>query len=135
MQLSSLFPQRAEYELIHPITGDATGVVFKLVGHDSKQFRDKAREIFKAKQGKKSDDFLATEIENQDLVAACIVGWNEGAEEAFGPYSERRANEVIKMDELVYVREQLELFVSKRANFFRPSAKSVQEIHSGESQT
>jgi hypothetical protein len=135
MQLSSLFPQRAEYDLIHPVTGEATGVVFKMVGHDSKQFRDKAREIFKTKQGKKTSDFLDTDVENQDLVAACIVGWNEGAEEAFGPYSEKRANEVIKMDELVYVREQLELFVSKRANFFRGSSAAVQEVHTGESQT
>ena len=121
MQLSQLFPLVVPYALVHPVTGEPMGVVFNLVGHDSKQFREKARNIFKAKQGKTSEDFIQTENENQDLVASCIVGWNAEADEAFGPYTPERAAEIVKMDELVYVREQIEMFVSKRANFFRTS--------------
>lgn len=120
MQLSELFPQTATMELCHPITGDQTGVVFNVVGHDSKPFREKARAILKSKQNK-TTTALDTELENQELVAACIVGWNASAEEAFGPYTPQRAAEIVKMDELVYVREQLEVFIAQRANFFRSS--------------
>jgi hypothetical protein len=119
MKLSQIMPQVTPMELKHPLTGVGLGIIFNLVGHDSRAFREKARELMKQKQGKKEEDFLKLEQDNQDLVAACIQGWNDEADEAFGPYSVQRANEVVKMDELVYVREQIELFVSQRANFFR----------------
>lgn len=120
MKLESLFPQVAKLELIHPGTG-ATGVFLHVVGQDTKVFRDKAREIARSisKTKGQTADPVEMEREGIELVAACIVGWSD--EEAFGVYSPARALELMQMDELGWVREQVEAFVKERANFFRPA--------------
>lgn len=119
MKLESLLPSVQKMPLKHPVSGEETGIEFNLVGQDSKPFRDKARAISKGMIGKKTQDLdpIAIEAESFELVAACIVGWND--EEAFGPYTPSKAVELMKMDELAFAREQIEEFVKLRANFFR----------------
>lgn len=125
MKLESLLPSVTKMSLKHPITKEDTGIVFNLVGQDSKAFRDKARAIAKGMIGKKQTELdpVALEAENYELCASCIVGWND--EEAFGPYTPQRAVELMLMDEMAYVREQIEAFIRERSNFFRKPGEAT----------
>lgn len=121
MKLENLLPSVAKMELNHPVNGP-TGIFLSLIGQDSKVFRDKAREIARNlndKQGKVNP--LDLEKQNVELVACCIVGWSD--EEAFGPYSPARALELMQMDELSWVKEEVESFIKERSNFFRGTGK------------
>jgi hypothetical protein len=129
--LAALLPQVAKMEIIDASVWDAaepvnreepyeggTGIWLNLVGKDTKVYKDKARQLLKANQGKKSDVFTLLD-EGQELTATSIVGWNEVGEEAFGPYTPQRALELVKMDELGPMVEQIQEFTSRRQNFFR----------------
>lgn len=117
MKLEQLLPSVAKMELIHPGTGP-TGIYFNLIGQDSKAFRDKARAIAKSLNAKQKDvDFTSLEDKNDELIATCVVGWSDT--EAFGEYSPARALEIIKMDELSWIKEEVEAFIKERANFFQ----------------
>ncbi len=123
MKLQSLLPQAADLSVLHPVTKEPTGIVLKVVGRDSSQFKQKARELLRASLAKKKEEtILDRENENQELVASAIVGWNDEADEAFGSYTPARALEIVKMDELAFMLEQVEEFIAERSNFFRPAA-------------
>ena len=119
MKLADLMPKVAKLKVLHPISKEPLGITLHVVGHDSKNFREAYREIVKSTQGKKEADLLEMEKNNLRLVAACVVGWDAEAEEAFGPYTQSRALEIVSMDELSFVKEQVEAFISERSNFFR----------------
>lgn len=123
MLLEDLLPKASTLELVHPVSQEKLGIAFEVVGKDSKQFRTAWRATLKEMQGKKGaeSDLLGLEKSNLMILGACIIGWNEGATEAFGKYTPERAQEVISMDELSFIKDQVEAFISERANFFRPS--------------
>lgn len=125
MKLTDLLPKVAKLKVLHPISKEPLGLTLHVVGHDSKQFRDTYREILKSTQGKKEADLLELEKSNLRLVAACIVGWDAEAEEAFGPFSTARALEIVAMDELSFIKEQVEAFISERSNFFRTDSEGA----------
>ena len=124
MKLEALMPSVAKMELVHPVKGP-TGVFLHLIGQDTKVFRDKARAVAKSLNGKKPGtvEFDQLEKQNVELAATCIVGWSD--EEAFGVYTPARALELMQMDELSWVREQVEEFVKDRANFFREPGEAA----------
>lgn len=124
MKLTDLKPSVASMEVVHPTMG-ATGVTLRLVGQDTKQFRDKAKQIAKSVVGKgtKDVDLDAMQDQNLELVACCIVGWS-GLEDDDGAeleYTPERALELIRNPELSFIKEQVEEFVADRKNFFRPA--------------
>jgi hypothetical protein len=118
MTLADLKPTSIDMELIHPTKG-ATGIMLKIVGQDSVQFRQLSKGLMKNRleQGKDTKiDVDQLEKDNAALAAACIVGWDEGV---FGPYTADKAVEYMIDPELAWIREQVESFVKTRSNFFR----------------
>jgi hypothetical protein len=109
------------YEFVNP-----TGVKLKVVGTDSKQYREAERKMLPY-AGKKLTDLKPEELEKiaalkRDMVVSFIVGWDN--DEAFGaPYSPEYAKELFTKPEANMIMEQVEAFAQERANFFRPSKK------------
>jgi hypothetical protein len=121
MDLSDLFPIARDLEIKMP-DGTPTGIVLKVVGQDSKEFRNFAKRI--ASQVMSREDKVSVdELEKQgaEAVAACIVGWTSFLTNGEPlPYSPEKAIELMATPELAFVREQVEAYVTQRANFFRP---------------
>ncbi len=125
MQLQNLFPITVDLPIKMP-DGTETGIVLKVVGQDSQKFRRTAKQfanVMLASDQKPTAEEL--EKHGAELAAACIAGWT-GLEEGEQPipYSHEKAVELMSMPELSFIREQVEGFASKRANFFR-SSKAV----------
>jgi hypothetical protein len=141
MELHNLFPITVDLEVIMP-TGEPTGITLKVVGQDSKQFRDASKKIAATMIGRDEDekpDVELLEAQSVDMAAACVVGWtglehqvqneevNEQGETIVKtrleplPYSSAKAVELLSMPQLTFMRQQVEAFVSKRAAFFRKS--------------
>lgn len=120
-----------EFELIHLKTGEPTGVVFKLVGldHDkprtldrrfAKQKIQKAQKSGTLKNVIKSWDFEETQDQKIQMICACIVGWSgltKGEKEL--KYSEKAAYDLLSDPTLAWIVDELEKFVSDRANFMK----------------
>jgi len=118
MTLEQLKPTTSKMELIHPVAG-ASGVYLELIGQDSMPFRNKSKQLMKQRLAKGKDDAIDVdqlEKDNAELAAACIVGWDQ---ETFGPFSAEQSRAFMMDPELSWVREQVEVFVRERTNFFR----------------
>lgn len=121
MDIANLFPIAQELVIKLP-DGSPTDIRFKVVGQDSTKFRNVARQMAKSMIGREGEkpDIDALEQSNVELIASCIVGWSgltKNGEEH--PYSHAAAVELLGTAELTFIREQVEAYVSKRANFFR----------------
>lgn len=114
----------AELILEHPVTGEPLDIVIHLAGTDSSAYRMKQKEITgkriaKMARGKKPD-FAASDSEACELLAACTLGWDgilEGGEEV--KFSKESAKNLYM--EHNWIREQVDLFIGDRANFFTKS--------------
>lgn len=122
MELTSLFPIAADLAITLP-SGEETGIVFKVLGQDSTAFRKGAKAMASAFQQDDKPTPDVMERINNEIYAGCIVSWS-GLEENGAPlaYSPEKALELIAKPELTFIREQVEAFVSKRAQFFRKVA-------------
>jgi hypothetical protein len=126
MQLSKLFPIAVPLEIEMP-TGEKTGIVFQIVGQDSKAFRTTAKRIAEANL-KRQDAATVDEMYNQsiELVCSCVVGWSgleqDGSDQPL-EYSPEKALELLSNPELQFIREQVEAFITQRATFFQHTKK------------
>jgi hypothetical protein len=119
MKLDDIRTKVAKMPIKHP-DGELLGIEIHLTGQDTKQFRAKAREIAKSMVGKQTIDLDTQMAHNDELVASCVVGWSD--DEFFGgEYSPERAHAMITDPDYAFVREQVELFIADRKNFFRPA--------------
>lgn len=118
--------QGAELYLEHPGTGEGLESngqkwTIRLAGTDSKQYRNKSREIQnrrlnKIAKGRKAD-FGGTDLEACELLASCtlgFVGLQKGGETLEFSYD---AAVDLYMTQL-WIREQVDTFVGERSNFF-----------------
>jgi hypothetical protein len=116
-------------ELEHPVTGepllhDGQPMTITLAGIDSAAYRNKHRQIQNRRlqrmaRGRKPD-LSNADAEACELLAACTISWSgivKGGEAL--ECSEQAARELY--EEHDWIREQVDVFVGDRANFF-PSA-------------
>ena len=84
MQLQNLFPISVDLP-INDVFGEPTGVVLKVVGQDSKAFRDVSKKIAATMLGNEEKaDIEKMEKQGAEMAAACIAGWS-GLEEGDQP--------------------------------------------------
>jgi len=116
----------ADVQLEHPVTGkslehDGKPMTIRVAGTDSAAYRNKQRELQnrrlqKIAKGRKPD-FSNSDAEACELLAACTLGWSGivvgGDDIAF---SQKAAEELYGKH--VWIREQVDLFIGDRANFF-----------------
>lgn len=106
-KISQLAAKQIDLELEHPVEGP-TGIIVKLVGPQSTQFRD-ALKVFEESEG--------TEEDNLKLFAACFVGWDEEAFEQ--PFSVEAAAEFLSKPENSWVANVIVPIVKDYTKFFR----------------
>ena len=98
-------------------------VTIKLLGTDSKIWRNKNREFQKKRTAKmvrnraKNVDYSVSEKEACEMLTACTLGW-EGID-ANGEKLEFSTEAAFQMYmDHIWIREQADAFIADRANFF-----------------
>lgn len=98
----------AEMEVLHPVTREPTGAFIDLFGSDSTQFR--AWRKSQVRTGKTESDGA--------VMAKLIRGWKgitwEGKALEFS-----HANAVMVLEKLTWLADDIALFATNRANFFK----------------
>lgn len=129
MRLDELRPVGQELTIRYPngkkgwVDGEETDLKLSLVSADSKQFHAVvSRHAQDALSRAEELPIVERQHQTAEQIAACVVGWT-GLEDSNGPipYSHQKAIELMLNPELAFIREQVESFVVKRANFFRAS--------------
>lgn len=124
MDLSTLLPKdSAAIKLKHPVSGSIIDdVEISITGHDSATFKNAIKARAKAQIARKKGDvdFEANDKESIELLATCTTGWcgiSEGGKEL--PFS--FANAVYIYTKYNWIREQVDIAIGDRANFFTPA--------------
>lgn len=100
----------AEMEVMHPATGEATGVFIRVRGVDSKTFRDASIEFNRKRMDKANDDKDIA----LDLTVAITAGWR-GIDDI-----EFSADAVRKLyTDSPAIRAQVDAFFTVRRNFMK----------------
>lgn len=125
MNIHQLRPSARPLEILLP-DGSKTGIVLTIQGQDTRAFKE-ASKAFAANQLAKKDktpDFNELEKQRIELACLCVIGW-EGIEEPDEngnlfevQYSKAKAKEYLSGDWAGFIIEQIEEFVTQRANFF-----------------
>jgi hypothetical protein len=106
-KINQLAAKPVDVDLIHPTEG-LTGIVVKLVGPHSRQFKD-AYEAFKNSEQTVDDNLL--------LFVSCVIGWDEEAFEM--PYSTENAMKLFKNPENAWIAECIAPVMRDSLQFFR----------------
>ena len=123
--ITELFAKETELEL-KDIDGNLTGIKLKVVGTDSKQFREAEKKTLpyfgKAKSDLTIDELMELTEINKAAIISLIVGWDNN--DVFGgEYTPELAKAIFEQEQARIVLEQVEAFANVRANFFRGSKK------------
>ena len=120
--------QGADLILRNPVDDELLGtekkrVTIKLLGTDSKAWRNKNREAQRKRVAKmvrnraKNVDHTVSDEEACEMLAACTMGWsNIELDGQKLEYSEKAAYQLY-LDH-IWIREQVDAFIADRANFF-----------------
>lgn len=110
-----------EIELVDIATGEGSGAFIKVLGTDSKKFKDtnadRARQALERIRNKVEQTKQEQEDEAAFLLASCTVGWRglEGDEGEEFPFSEAAALDLYKQYPLI--REQVDRAIADRSRF------------------
>jgi len=122
MNIFDLAAKPVEVELKHPMTGEGLNVKVKIVGKNSRQFKERFYETVSAvsrlgKEVETGERMKVAELNSIELVAACIVGWDDN--EFFGgEYTVERAKDIVSRPELAWVKSQVEDAITEDSLFF-----------------
>lgn len=137
MKLTDLKPQSSQLTILHPITNEplktdgGVTVVLDVVGRDSQLFYNHQKGLLKnltlnTKNDEVSPEQLTKMVTEQ--MAVCITGWDDKVNEFFagfdtkagkGKYSHKLCIKLMSDGELSWFKEQLDMFLDDRANFFK----------------
>lgn len=112
----------ATMQLIHPVTGDETGITFDVMGSDAPLFRSNLRRLYDLLARKPDDPDLDPDhlkvLAEARLAGCALKGWTgmvwKGAELKYS-----FDNAVMVMTALPWVVQQVTFFRDRRSNFFK----------------
>lgn len=105
-----------DFELADPVTGQPTGITFKVAGPDS-DTQHRARLALIDELAEMADANGMVSAENREkarlnCLARCIVGWNIMEDGQPVPFNQKNALRVLKV---AWVQQQVDAFASDRA--------------------
>jgi len=111
-----------QMELKSPKTGEGLGVFLELLGPDSVEFRN-CRNQFIKKRAAQTAEVTTDELEMisshlDELLTACVVGWSSDAFFKCA-FSKTAVLDIMRNVKYAWIRDQVNEFTDKRANFFR----------------
>lgn len=123
--IQDLFAKTVTLEL-NDVSGKSTGLKLKVVGQDSKQYRDAVKSLypFAGKDPLKltSDELDKMQQLKVETTVGFIVGWEN--DDAFGgEYTPEYAKTLFGRPEAKFILDQVEVFAAERANFLSGSKK------------
>lgn len=106
-----------EFELLHPGTGEPTGVHLRVVGYDCAEVEDAARAASRAmmRGSKKPDPVEAVRARRVAMASAAIKGVRGGSG---GTTTADEVRALLSDPGFVWIVEQIEAFAGDRASFF-----------------
>lgn len=120
--IQDLAAKPIKVELKHPTTDEALGVFVTIVGKNSRRFKDRfyqsvAEAQAEPKELPNGEKMLAAERRGAELIATCIIGWDN--QEFFGgEYTPERAMDLVVQPELSWVKDQVEVAILDSDRFF-----------------
>jgi len=119
----------ADMELVHPVSDetmlqdDKSPITIKLLGTDSKAYRNKNRDFQRKRIAKmtksrsKTIDYTVSDEDACELLAECTIGWSGIVVKGKPVEFSKEAAESLYL-EFSWIREQVDVFIGDRANFF-----------------
>ena len=120
MDLLQLLPvDNIAIKLKHPVTGDELDATIKVYGKDSSVFQNAIKQRAKAQIARKSKDIdlEANDKDSIELLADCTQGWSGIAEGSKELVFSRDAA-IVLYTKYKWIREQIDIAIGDRANFF-----------------
>lgn len=129
INLEKMAEQGADMELMHPVDNEVmlqdnkSPITIKLVGTDSKAYRNKNRDFQRKRIAKmtksrtKTIDYTVSDEDACELLAECTIGWSGIVVEG-KPLEFSKENAEILYMQFNWIREQVDAFIGDRANFF-----------------
>jgi len=119
------FEEAFDLEILHPVTGEKTGLVVQVASYRSERVKRVQRRLGNAaiREGKKNPKKVGTveEIEERtnEIVAAAIVGWNmtKGGEPV--PCTPEKIIEVVSDPRYFFIAEQVDKAADEDATFMK----------------
>ena len=120
MDLLQLLPvDCVDVKLKHPVSGDELDATIKVYGKDSSVFQNAIKQRAKAQIARKPKDIdlESNEKDSIELLADCTQGWS-GISEGGKQIECTRSNAVDIYTKYKWIREQVDIAIGDRANFF-----------------
>ena len=120
MDLLQLLPvDCVELKLKHPVTGVELDATIKVYGKDSSVFQNAIKQRAKAQIARKSKDIdlESNEKDSIELLADCTQGWS-GISEGGKELAFSRDMAIFLYTKYKWIREQVDIAIGDRANFF-----------------
>lgn len=122
--ISDLFAKAVDLEL-KDFYGNPTGIFIKVVGMESKQYRDAVKKTLPFYNSTGEIDVPAEKraeiVElNKDMTISMVVGWSDDA--VFGgAYTPELAKSILSQEPAQIILDQVEAFAKERSNFYQVS--------------
>lgn len=120
MDLLQLLPvDCVDVKLKHPVSGDELDAKIKVYGKDSSVFQNAIKQRAKAQITRKSKDIdlESNEKDSIELLADCTKDW-QGISEGGKQIECTRQNAIDIYTKYKWIREQIDIAIGDRANFF-----------------
>lgn len=126
-RLSQIRPAIVKHRLVHPGTGEFTGVTLHIIGKDSGPHKKILQEFLQDKEQRSKDGNPIT-IEDglafaRRLICAHVIDWEEEVPEGEtpDPYTPEKLDALLKTGEYDWVAEQVNRIVDRRESFYTGS--------------
>ncbi|MET3648029.1 hypothetical protein [Phyllobacterium ifriqiyense] len=124
------FEDGFDLDILHPATGEKTGLVIKVASYRSERVKRVQRRLANAaiREGKKNPKKVGTveEIEEKtnEIVAASVISWNltQGGKPV--ECTPENVLKVVSNPDYFFISEQIDKAADEDANFVKPSLKS-----------
>lgn len=124
------FEDGFDLDILHPATGEKTGLVIKVASYRSERVKRVQRRLANAaiREGKKNPKKVGTveEIEEKtnEIVAASVISWNLTQGGKSVECTPESVLKVVSNPDYFFISEQIDKAADEDANFVKPSLKS-----------
>src|ERR1041384_2231220 len=129
-EVSFNFEEAFDLEILHPTSGEKTGLIVQVVSYRSERVKRVQRKLGNAaiREGKKNPKKVGTveEIEERknEIFAAAIVGWNMTKSGQPVPSTPDEIIKIVSDPRYFFIAEQVDKAADEDANFTNRSQKA-----------
>lgn len=124
------FEQISELEIMHPVTGQPTGLIVGVRSYRSEPVKRVQRRLGNAailankKNPRKAGTVEEVEEKTNEIVAAAVAHWNMTSNGQAVPATPEKVMEIISQPKFFFIAEQIDARADDDARFMTPSQTS-----------